>query len=213
MAQRPNRLPSNLRDRTLINETRNNKLSSSSPNKNTPPSVQISGNSGTSNPPGGGGVSFVNSGSSSEGEKSKSEHDKIGSKTANHSSPNGINVASASPANSSARKTPSPSPSPSPSLGVRSPNSTSRTSSPKLVVKEVLTEEKEQKTDIQTWMQDGLSELSNSSQNRLSPPGSGFSRISSSPAQLTALSDSKESLPNSSKSGGSMDGKEEKEHR
>lgn len=207
MAQRPNRLPSNLRDRTLINETRNNKLSSS-PHKNIPPSVQISGNSGTINSSGGGGVSFVNSGSSSEGEKSKSEHDKIGGlKSTNHSSPNGVNVASASPANSSTRKTPSPSP--SPALGVRPPNSTSRTSSPKLVVKEVLTEEKEQKTDIQTWMQDGLSELSNSSQNRLSPPGTGFSRISSSPA----LSDSKESLPNSSKSGGSMDGKEEKEHR
>ncbi|XP_072049872.1 protein Aster-B-like [Amphiura filiformis] len=228
MALRPNRLPTSLRDRTLIttsDSTTRNNINAQSLGQ----SGQFSGSSADTCTSGGG-VSTVNSASSYEGEP-KSEFDKNFVKSANqHSSPNGVaqlvgtNVAHQSSINSSkksplatnsnSRTSPSPNPSPaaSPGLNARSSNSTPRTSSPKLVVKAALTDD-EAKSDIQNWVQDGLNNLTSSNQNRLSLPGSGtaFTRISSLPTALTTLSDSGESSLNSSKSSGSMDGKDDKD--
>ncbi len=239
MAVRPNRLPTSLRDRdrTLISTSTSDSSTRNNSTSSTAPSVQVSGIASGAYTSGGG-VNTVNSGSSSEGDP-KSDYDKNSAKQTNPhivTSPNGSTLAGSgsvtqSPnTNSSSRKSPSPltsnsnsrkssspcpSPTPSPGLGIRGSNS--RTSSPKLIVKEVVTDEDQSRSDVQNWVRDGMNNLSNvtsqNHQNRLTPPGSGtgFTRVSSLPNTLTTLSDSRESLPSSSKSAGSMDGKEDKE--
>lgn len=196
MAQRPNRLPTSLRERTLNMESTRNKSSPAQQQNTT--AVSFSDNSGATTSGGGGASCTANQ------TELKSDTDKLSNTSSN--APNGVSFDVTSGAgnqsnlfaNSSRKSSPSPSPSPTPSPGltVRSSNS-SRTSSPKRALKESFPEES-------LAGELASSNTTTKNQNRLS--GTGFIRVGSSPGNL---SDSRESIPSSKSSGGSMDSKDE----